>query len=163
MIEWGKKQKAWKRLGYGIGVWGFTISVQYLIVFGLHDITIHPEDNTTAKSVSYESLARIGWSIALTMQIFACQAGLGGWINTCLSWKGLLPFSRLTYGVYLLHFGLATALITQLRHPFYYQTDFEVIVIYIGILAISYAASVLLYLFVEQPIMFLERITYRKH
>ena len=86
-----------------------------------------PEFSTVAKSVSYESLARIAWSVALSVQIFACQAGFGGWINSFLTWNWLQPFSRLTYGVYLLHFGIASALITQLRHPFYYQTDFEVV------------------------------------
>ena len=53
-------------------------SRQYKYISQTSFLISDPEDNTTAKSVSYESLARIAWSIALTVQIFACQAGFGG-------------------------------------------------------------------------------------
>ena len=80
-----------------------------------------------ADSISYSSLARIAWSTALTLQILLCQSGLGGFVNSILSWNGWLVLARLTYSVYLLHLGLLRVLAVILRHPFYFNPDFELV------------------------------------
>ena len=78
-------------------------------------------------SVTYQSLARIAWSCCLTLQIFLCQSGLGGFVNSLLSWSGWLVLSRLTYGVYLLHIGIMTIMLAQSRHSFYLHPDYEMV------------------------------------
>ena len=78
-------------------------------------------------SISYQMLARIGWGISLTIQILVCQCGLGGFINSLLSWKGWIVLSRLTYSVYLLHLGLLNMMSYQTRHAFFVQPDYQMV------------------------------------
>ena len=148
-------------------VWLVTAAVQYAVVFGLYDDIQHVQNEHTnpseVASVFYESLARIAWSLALTAQILLCQCGLGGFINSLLSWSGWLVFSRLTYSVFLLHLGLQTVLMGQMRHSIFFNPDYEFAVMYLGMLAIAYLSAAVLYLVVEQPMANLEGITYRKN
>ena len=46
---------------------------------------------------------RIIWTICTVWIIGACSSGNGGIINRFLSWKGFVPFSRMSYSVYLTH------------------------------------------------------------
>ena len=156
----------WRRVVCAAPIWAVTAAVEYAVVFGLyHDIQLNI--NQTGKpgeveSVSYQSLARIAWSLSLTTQILMCQCGLGGFINSLLSWSGWQILSRLTYSVFLLHLGLITVLAGQMRHAFFLNPDFEFAVFYLGMLTMSYLSAAVLYLTVEQPVANLEGITYRK-
>ena len=80
-----------------------------------------------ADSVSYESLGRIAWGLTLTIQIITCQIGLGGFINSILSWKGWIVLGRLTYSVYLIHVHVFYILIVCARHQFSIAPDFEMV------------------------------------
>ena len=156
----------WKKVVIATPVWLATAAVEYEVVFGLyHDLQdhfIHGKPTPRADSISYQLLARVGWSLALTTQVLLCQVGLGGFINSLLSWRGWLVLSRLTYSVYLIHLGLIGILVNQTRHTFFLQPDFEFALIYLGIVVMSYLAAVVLYVCVEQPVALLEGITYRK-
>ncbi|XP_063693139.1 nose resistant to fluoxetine protein 6-like [Bolinopsis microptera] len=161
-----KTLPVWKKVVIATPLWIATAAVEYEVVFGLyHDIQdhfIHGKATSKTDSISYQMLARIGWSLALITQVLLCQFGLGGFINSLLSWKGWLVLSRLTYSVYLIHFGLIVILVDQTRHTFFVKPDFEFAVIYLGIVVMSYLAAVVLYVCVEQPVALLEGITYRK-
>ena len=50
-----------------------------------------------------------------------------GIINKVLSWKGWIVLSRLTFAVYLLHYIIIQSFIVQLRHPFFYKPDYEIV------------------------------------
>lgn len=146
-------------------LWGITCLIEYWVVFGLRRDMLKKtsgEELNLVESVLYETFARSAWAFALLIQVILCQCGLGGIINRILSWKGWIVLSRLTFSVYLLHYFIVQAFVVQLRHPFFYKPDFEAGVIYSGILLISYAAAVLLFTFVEQPVTFFEQLTYRK-
>ena len=156
----------WLKVVYAAPLWVVTAAVQYGVVCGLYrdiqEVQIHHSNPSEVDSVLYQSLARIAWSLSLTLQILLCQCGLGGFINSLLSWSGWQILARLTYSVFLLHIGLMTILFGQLRHPIFLNPDFEFSVLYLGILAISYLSAAVLYLTVEQPIANLEGMTYRK-
>ncbi|KAM7304861.1 nose resistant to fluoxetine protein 6 [Ixodes scapularis] len=47
---------------------------------------------------------RMVWSVCLAWITFACSTGRGGILNRFLSWDGFVPLSRLSFGVYLIHF-----------------------------------------------------------
>ena len=155
----------WLKVVYAAPLWVVTAAVQYGVVCGLyHDIQevqTHHSNPSEVDSVFYQSLARIAWSLSLTLQILLCQCGLGSFINSLLGWSGWQILARLTYSVFLLHIGLMTILFGQLRHPIFLNPDYEFSVLYLGILAISYLSAAVLYLIVEQPIANLEGMTYR--
>ena len=154
----------WKKVVFATPIWAVTAAVEYSVVFGLYNDVqnLQQKDPSELDSVSYRSLARIAWSLSLTTQILFCQCGLGGFINSLLSWSGWQILSRLTYSVYLLHLGLITVLYGQMRHTLFLNPDFEFAVLYLGVLAMSYLCAAVLYLTVEQPVANLEAITYRK-
>ena len=171
--KWGEKISArvkvlpeWVKVACATPVWVVTAAVQYGVVFGLYDDVQYVQHEyrnpSEVDSVSYQSLARIAWSLSLTVQILLCQCGLGGFINSLLSWNGWLILSRLTYSVFLLHIGLQTVLFGQMRHAIFLNPDFEFAVLYLGMLAISYLSAAVLYLTVELPVSNLEGLTYRK-
>ena len=157
---------AWLKVMCAVPLWAITIAIQYAVVFGLYDTMVDVfstnKNPSTAISVSYGMLARIAWGIALTVQILLCQCGLGGFINSLLSWSGWQVLSRLTYSVFLLHIGIFVLLVSQMRHAIFVRPDFEYITFYLGFLTMSYLAAAVLYLTVEQPVANLEGITYRK-
>ena len=171
--KWGDEIKKgvktlpeWLKVMSATPIWLVTAAIQYAVVFGLYDDVQgqmqHQKAAKEADSVSYQSLARIAWSLSLTIQILLCQCGLGGFINSLLSWNGWLVLSRLTYSVFLLHIGLLTVFGAQMRHVLFLNPDFEFAVLYLGLLAMSYLAAAVLYLTVEQPVANLEGISYRK-
>ncbi|XP_063691043.1 O-acyltransferase like protein-like [Bolinopsis microptera] len=169
--KWGKQISdgvktlpEWQKVMCATPIWAVTAAVEYAVVFGLCDDAQNMQKGNPdeAESVFYQSLARIAWSLSLTIQILLCQCGLGGFINSFLSWSGWQILSRLTYSVFLLHLGLITALFGQMKHTLFLNSDFEFAVLYLGTLAMSYLSAALLYLAVEQPVANLEGITYRK-
>ena len=87
---------------------------------------------STAKSMAYNSLSRIAWGLALTIQIVACQCGLGGFINSLLSWRGWVMLGRLTYNVFLVHLGLFSVYTSLLRHTIPLRPDFEFVSLWIS-------------------------------
>ena len=38
-------------------------------------------DGSAAGAVAYDSLVRIGWPLALSWVVFACEKGYGGWLK----------------------------------------------------------------------------------
>ena len=172
--KWGESITAgvktlpkWLKVCSGTPIWGVTAAVQYAVVFGLYNdvqnTMQHHTNPSETVSVSYQSLAKIAWSLSLTIQILLCQCGMGGFINSLLSWNGWLILSRLTYSVFLLHLGLQGVLVGQMRHTFFINPDFEFAVFYLGFLAMAYLSAAVLYLVVEQPVANVEGMTYRKN
>ena len=47
---------------------------------------VNGTDGSAAEAVAYDSLVRIGWPLALSWVVFACEKGYGGWLN-CISPK----------------------------------------------------------------------------
>lgn len=54
----------------------------------------------------YAGWSPMAWSLALGWLIFACFTGHGGYLNTFLSIKPLVVFSRISYAVYLTQFAV---------------------------------------------------------
>ena len=166
ITEGVKTLPEWLKVMCATPIWAVTAAVEYAVVFGLYDDVQNLQKGKIpgeVESVFYESLARIAWSLSLTIQILLCQCGLGGFINSLLSWSGWQILSRLTYSVFLLHLGLMTVLFGQMRHSFFLNPDFEFAVFYLGVLAMSYLSAAVLYLTVEQPVANIEGISYRKN
>lgn len=68
-------------------------------------------DNVTWKRadfVAYETLYRPAWAVCICWVIWACHHGYGGFINYILSMPFFLPLSKLSYGVYMIHWAVVT-------------------------------------------------------
>ena len=51
---------------------------------------------------------------------------ISGWVNTLLSWKGIIPLSRLTYCAYLVH-PIVMMTYYYSRRMLVYYTDLEMV------------------------------------
>ncbi|CAK9804439.1 Nose resistant to fluoxetine protein 6 [Anthophora plagiata] len=62
----------------------------------------HPYDRLEASF--YAGLHRQIFAFSISWIIFCCVHGYGGFVSQFLSWKGWVPFSKLTYSAYLCHY-----------------------------------------------------------
>lgn len=66
------------------------------------------------------------WGVALAWVTIACCCGYGGLVNSVLSYRGLLPLSRLTYCAYLVHPTIMMYTCFLLDGPFHLQNSMVV-------------------------------------
>ncbi|XP_014662242.1 PREDICTED: nose resistant to fluoxetine protein 6-like, partial [Priapulus caudatus] len=85
-----------------IGGWLLAAVLNLLLVYGTYP-SFHGNEWSDSLSGFYVAVSRTGWSLGLGWVIFICIIGQGGFVNTLLSWKALIPLSRLTYCAYLVH------------------------------------------------------------
>ncbi|CAL1277769.1 unnamed protein product [Larinioides sclopetarius] len=105
----------------------------------------------------YNALSRLGFSLGLCWVIFVCVIGQGDAVNSILSWKPLIPLSRLTYCAYLVHPVVMTAYFGSIRALIEFN-HINVIMLYLGILFLSYVAALVTSILFESPVIRLERL-----
>ncbi|XP_011863412.1 PREDICTED: nose resistant to fluoxetine protein 6-like [Vollenhovia emeryi] len=98
----------------------------------------------------YVALYRIFFAIGIACIVIMCSTNHGGIVNQLLSFKGWIPFSKLTYCAYLLN----PVIIRSINLYGNIATHFEflpAVVMGVGYIAISYCCSYVLSLMVEIP------------
>ncbi|CAH2100104.1 unnamed protein product [Euphydryas editha] len=105
----------------------------------------------------YVSIGHTGWGIALAWITIACCCGYGGLVNSALSYRGLLPLSRLTYCAYLVHPTIMMYTSFLLDGPLHLQNSM-VLTIYAGYAVMAFLASFAISLAFEAPAVRLLKI-----
>eukprot|EP00795_Rhopilema_esculentum_P001737 gene1737-16222_t len=137
--------------------WAVAIGCGMAVVYGTWDTTKKGgKPFTEAENILYGSLSRLTWSVALSWVIFACHTGVGGLVNSILSWRAFIPLSRLTFGAYLLH-PLVMIIFYQTKQSPRAYTDMDMAFQFVAITAFSYASAFILALGVEYPTLNLEK------
>ena len=108
-----------------------------------------------AQNLFYITLSRFAWAVGLSLLVFCCHNGYGGWVSTFLSWQFWVPMSRLTFMAYLVNPIVLTSLYGSLRAPLHYN-DTVLAVFTIGSTVLSFGAAFMLAVFVEFPLGNLE-------
>ncbi|XP_073967401.1 nose resistant to fluoxetine protein 6-like [Choristoneura fumiferana] len=112
------------------------------------------------EAASYISLHKVAWGIANGWLIIACATGSGGVLGKLLSWKFLVPLSRLTFCAYLVNGVVELYYVGQLRHPLHI-TFFTVMANAISHIILTFFLAALLCLTFESPIHGIEKILLR--
>src|ERR1700761_3309324 len=68
-------------------------------------------------SVLYGSTHRTIWALSWAYILFACSLGFGGFVDRVLSWKAMVPLSRLSFQAYLYHSVLMYGFVYASRQP----------------------------------------------
>lgn len=102
-------------------------------------------------SAIYAALNRNLWALATCVCIGITEYGDVQILRKFMSWPGFTIFSRLAYGVYITHSLILERFLYSQRNPMHYDM-FNLILIGIGVLVVSAALAVLLWLFVESPL-----------
>ncbi|PSN45560.1 hypothetical protein C0J52_05793 [Blattella germanica] len=89
-------------------VCGWLISITILIgvIQWLYQYEQVDYEYNVLDAALYFAIARPLWAVGIAWIIFACDSGYGGFVNTILGWNALLPLSRLTFSMYLVHFDI---------------------------------------------------------
>ncbi|GBM82277.1 Nose resistant to fluoxetine protein 6 [Araneus ventricosus] len=141
-----------------------TLSAGWLVATGITlacQFGLYHQHVTTVGASFYNALSRIGFSMGLGWVIFVCVIGQGGVVNSILSWKALIPLSRLSYCAYLVHPIVTTTYSSSVR-TFINFNHINAIMLYLGYLVISYAVALVTSLMFESPVMRLERLIRNK-
>ncbi|KAI9551729.1 hypothetical protein GHT06_022065 [Daphnia sinensis] len=126
-----KNRKVYMNKCLAVTGWVIAVLFALTVIYGMTpylDETTVPVINPIVR-VTYGAFHHSVWAIAIGWIIFNCTHGYGGFINQFLSWKLFLPFSRLSYAAYLIHYNLIKAYASHLRKPFYFTESFVLSVV----------------------------------
>ncbi|XP_060590858.1 O-acyltransferase like protein-like isoform X2 [Ruditapes philippinarum] len=137
--------------------WAIATAMAVSVLYGLYTPEGNLPDLSKGVSALYNATSRTAWGISVAWVIFACATGYGGPVNSLLSWRGIIPLSRLTYCAYLVH-PIVMSLYFYSRKTMMYWYDLNLIYLFLGHLCISYAAAFVISLAFESPMMGLEKV-----
>lgn len=135
-----------------ISGWLFCTVGMLSLIYGLHKKQL---DSITA--AAYSSLSHTAWAVGLSWIVIACSTGHGGYVNSLLSCKLLIPFSRTTYCAYLIH-PIIIRLVVMKRDSPVHLSEETIAVMFLGQLTASYILAFALSLAFEAPIVSLLKI-----
>lgn len=131
-------------------LWCIGIACGLTSVFVRYDW--HLERNPKGEWVKmvYVFFNRPLWSAFLSVITFFCAAGRGGAIQKFLSWGAFVPLSRLSFGVYLVHFPFYFIMGESRRERFYWSA-FNLVTLTISVYVWSYLIACAMFLACEAP------------
>ncbi|XP_075533850.1 nose resistant to fluoxetine protein 6-like isoform X2 [Dermacentor variabilis] len=103
-------------------------------------------------SSTYAALHRVLWAACLGWVVYACAIGRGGIINTILSWKPLVPVSRISFTIYVVHIYVIYLKLWTIRErlsPDHFHVFMSAISNFVVAVILGFVASVV----VEKPIV----------
>ena len=120
----------------------------------------HGHTPSKVENVIYFMFSRFSWSLGLAFLVFTCHYGYGGPINWFLSLKFWIPLNRLCYCAYLLHFPILLVIHGSERSVIHYR-DYNLVVLVIAPIVLTFGASAIVAVFIEFPIGNLERALFK--
>ncbi|CAH1646497.1 unnamed protein product [Spodoptera littoralis] len=129
--------------------WIAAFSLSTLLMYTNYPIAQPDWDNQLGDSL-YNSFVRPLWALYLGCLIYACVNGYGGPINWFLSLSVWKLQSRLSYGMYLFHYGLMVAVNYTAVSPMYFSVE-SVLFKFLAHYALSFAVTFLMVLVIDAP------------
>ncbi|OWF42582.1 uncharacterized protein LOC110460880 [Mizuhopecten yessoensis] len=145
-----------------IGFVGWTIATAVALTLVYSTYSTNKEGGvvwTNVQNAFYEGFGRPVWSLCVAWVIFACHNDMGGYVNSILSWKALVPLSRLSYAAYLIH-PMMMIIHVYSKRSLVYLTDYDMIYLFVGHATVSYMGAFILSAACEAPFMALEKILF---
>lgn len=141
--------------------WFAALGMVLGVVFGNYPLQQIDNESTPLVGGLYHGITRVSWCMALGWIVFACHFGYGGPINWLLSLPIWIPFSRLTYAIYLLHLCIMMYITGQCRT----STSFSqlgAIHRSLGDLLFTVIIATLATLAFESPIVVFEKVLFHR-
>ncbi|KAH8020938.1 hypothetical protein HPB51_010328 [Rhipicephalus microplus] len=112
--------------------------------------------------MAYAFIDRILWSMCVSWFVFACATCKAGPLSRFLSWEGMLPLSRLSFGVYLLHSPIQTLSYYIARERIFFS-HYTLVSSCFSVLIWSYILSYLMFVACDGPTANLEALLLAGH
>ncbi|GIY20664.1 nose resistant to fluoxetine protein 6 [Caerostris extrusa] len=136
--------------------WIVASTITLACMYGLYH-----RDQSRVEIAFYNSFSRTCFAFGLAWVIFVCVTDQGGVVNNILSWKALIPLSRLTYCAYLVHPIVEILYFASVKQLIHFQ-HITLVIYFLGFLFVSYAAALVTSLLFESPVIRLERLIRNK-
>ncbi|XP_029669253.1 nose resistant to fluoxetine protein 6-like [Formica exsecta] len=133
------------------------LSSACIIFVCLSPLVFYKQNVSILYAAIYVALSRTLWAIGIAWIVIACFTEHGGIVNQLLSFKVLIPFSKLTYCVYLVHPFVIQSINLSSETPVHLQL-LPVVIMFIGYFVISYICAYVLSLMAEIPYISLIRM-----
>lgn len=158
-----KMKKVQMKTWIEVSMWILAIAVLVTIVVTAQPFYVQGADNTTTiyANAVFTAFHRVGWAIALSWIVFACQNNSGGFIRNALSLPCLQPVSKLGLSMYLVHLIYQHFLIMNTQQPIYFD-EWQWINSFLGDVMATLFLATVLYLLVEQPFCLLEQKLHKR-
>ncbi|CAD5126504.1 DgyrCDS14615 [Dimorphilus gyrociliatus] len=142
-------------------MWLIVVASGYLILHGKGFDEAEIKPWTKASRLLYEILHRPAWGICICWVIWSCHSNYGSIINSFLSFRYFFIISKLSYGVYLLHWCVISYLFYTAR----YKKSFRHVAViseFLATMTYSLALAVVFTLTIELPFAKLENVFFSK-
>nr|KAG5705740.1 hypothetical protein BaRGS_027399 [Batillaria attramentaria] len=144
-----------------LSIWAVATGSAMGVVYGLYDAyNGHPI--TLSVAAFYNAVNRQVWALCVSWVVVACVTGNGGFVNTILSWRALIPLSRLTYCVYLMHIMMMELYCTILLFTVLHDATLTVVSFFLTMLVLTYMGAMVASLAFEAPMMALEKVIFAR-
>ncbi|XP_077544857.1 nose resistant to fluoxetine protein 6-like [Haemaphysalis longicornis] len=130
-------------------------------VFMKHAWYKHPVPTSEAGKLLTAFFDRVLWSLFLAWTTLACSTGRGGVVNKFLSWNAFVPLSRLSFGVYLIHYPFVELILHTSRERLFWS-HFNHVTMFFGLLVWSLLLAYLAFLACEGPVGALDKLVFSK-
>jgi len=147
-------------------MWAIAGAIGAVVVYSLYPYGIEFVEagganivGSEVERVAYNGLHRVAWSLSLGWVILACTKGVGGPINTILSWPFWIPLARLSYCIYLCHMTVITYSSSLMTFPVTFSHFLGVYFI-LAMLCLSIFGAYILSMLFEIPLAHIEKIIF---
>ncbi|CAB3382226.1 Hypothetical predicted protein [Cloeon dipterum] len=143
-----------------IGVWlGWVVALVLIegTIFSAWVFYLPGREYNALLNAIYGAFHRITWSVGTSWLILAISTGNGAFMEPILTWRPIVPLSRLTYCAFLAHGGLQLYSVASSGNPFY-GSVYNLVWFTCGDIVVSFLAALALSLMFESPILSLEKI-----
>jgi len=161
-IIYYKKQPK-RSIGMLVGFVGWTVSIGIALSVTYGPYTVFKyggQPFTLIENILYGTFSRFSWALCVGWVVYACHFGLGGAVNSLLSWRAFIPLSRLTYSAYLIHPIVIQVFYSSFETPLHFS-DIVVAYYFASFVVITYASAFLLAVCIEFPMSNLEKLVFQ--
>lgn len=152
-------KKLWMHPILAIALWIASVALGVGAVYSLYDYLQGPDHNISVMArASYYNWSRIGWALALSWVVIACQNNWAGPVKNFMELSFWAPFGKLTYCVYLTHYLVVVTLVSLERQPMHFVNCTETYIRALPVFVVSYAFSFVWSCAFEIPFCKLERM-----
>ncbi|XP_031780038.1 LOW QUALITY PROTEIN: nose resistant to fluoxetine protein 6 [Nasonia vitripennis] len=152
-----------RRLGKSaiLAGWLITIGAFAFCTFGTRSFMETSYEYNVIWESFFTAVSRPIWGLGVCWIIYACLHNYAGPVSYVLSWKFLLPLSRISYCVYLVHIVIQLMHQSAIRIPNYFS-DYYIWHDFLSHLVTSVVIGFFFSLLFESPFMVLEKMLFRR-
>ncbi|KAL3170717.1 hypothetical protein MRX96_044165 [Rhipicephalus microplus] len=147
--------------GFQLVGWCVAIGCCFCCVFMKYAWYTSPNPTSEAGKLFTAFLDRVLWSLFLSWFTLACSTGRGGFLSKFLSSNTFVPLSKLSFGVYLIHFPFIQLMLHASRERVFWS-HFNQITLFFALLVWSFLLAYLAYLVCEGPTAVLDKFAFQK-